>query len=92
MPTMEEKDALLEQLDRCEPQAWKVLIRYMARDLVGEQELLAELICREAERRAEQATVSTAKHYPADHIAAVLADVGLRIVPTAEGEQPSPTD
>lgn len=79
MPTMEEKDAMLEQLDNCTPEAWKALIRFMARDLVNEQSFLAELLCREAERRAEKATVGTAKHYPSDHLAAVLADVDLRI-------------
>jgi hypothetical protein len=82
MPTMEEKATLLEYLDRCEPEAWKILIRYMARDLVAEQSLFAELICREAERRAKKASAGNAQHFPADHIAAVLADVGLRIVLT----------
>jgi hypothetical protein len=80
MPTIEEKEAILEQLDKCEPEAWKALIRYMARELTQEQSLFAELICREAERRAHRASSGNATHYPADHIASVLTDVGLRLV------------
>lgn len=78
-PTMDEKDALLEHLDRCEPEAWKALVRFCLPELVKEQKLIADIICREAERRAERATTGKAKHYPADHLDSVLADLNLRI-------------
>lgn len=87
MSSFEEKQAMSEQLDNCTPDAWKALVRYMAKELTIEQEFLAELICREAHRRGAKKRVGTSLHSPAaDYIAGVLADVGLRIVLADSGE------
>lgn len=75
-PTLEQRLAMLEMLDNCESEAWRVTVAYCARELVREQGLLAEIVCRRAERLAKNAGNG---HYPADHIASVLESAGLRI-------------
>lgn len=78
-PTMDEKNALLVTLDKCEAEEWKALVRFCLPELVKEQELLADVLCREAERRARRASSGKAQHFPADHLASVLSDLGLRL-------------
>lgn len=86
MPTAEQRQSVLKAIDTLSPDEWIAMIRYMARELAStDQPLLSEIICREAERRAERTTKefknSTVKYYPADHIASVLRDVEMQIVP-----------
>jgi hypothetical protein len=85
MPTELERRKVLETLDRCDPDAWKGVMRYMAHELATtDQKLLAEIVCREAERRAK--TVAPGNNRPpSDYLASVLTDVGMRITVTSDG-------
>lgn len=76
-PTIEQKQAMLDTLDKCDTEAWTAIVRFCARELESEQQLLAEIICRRAEIDAKQGGTG---HHPADHIASVLKLVGLQIV------------
>jgi hypothetical protein len=76
-PTIEQKQAMLDMLDTCDTEAWTATVKYCARELESEQQLLAEIICRRAEIDAKQGGNG---HHPADHIASVLRLAGLQIV------------
>jgi hypothetical protein len=73
-PTFEQKRAMLETLDGCDRDSWIAIVRYCAPELISEQKLLAEIICRRAEK------IAAIGHQPADHISSVLDDAQLQIV------------
>jgi hypothetical protein len=83
--TPDARERLLEWLDQCDQDGWIVMVRWCVGKLVkDDQALLAEIVCREAERRAERANKERgpgclSKHHPGDYIAGVLADCGLRL-------------
>jgi hypothetical protein len=75
--TTHEND-VVAALDKMTPEEWESVVAYMAPEMAGEnQALLAEIICREASRRAKP----FAHHVTADHLYEVLEAVGLKLVP-----------
>jgi hypothetical protein len=70
-----EQQTILDHLDKADPDVWLLLMNNMVATLVtDDQILLAKLIGREAERRAERG-----QGRPSDCLNGVLRDCGLRI-------------
>lgn len=78
MLSITDENLIIEQLDKSTPEAWLALMRYFGRVLIedGQQRFLAEIICREAERRA-------GTNRPANALPNVLADLELKLVTTS---------
>jgi hypothetical protein len=77
------ENSLVAHLDQCEPNQWLALVRWAAPEMIrkGEQRLLAELLCREAQRRHERWPEGVkAGRKPSDEIGSVLSDVGVKLV------------
>jgi hypothetical protein len=77
MPSIDDANNIIDQLDKSTPEAWLALMRYMAHSMIADehQSLLAEIICREAQRRAERKT----HHLASDEIGLLLSELGLKL-------------
>jgi hypothetical protein len=68
-----ERQAILDCLDKADAVTWVALMRNMVQTLAEYDEaLLAQLLCREAERRAEKQSGR-----PADFLAKVMDECGV---------------
>lgn len=79
MADIDDENRFVRDLDGMDPEGWSVFMRYVAPRLAEtNQRLLAELVCREALKRANR--TGLAHRLVSDDIAAVFAELGLRIV------------
>lgn len=79
MEPLDVENATVSFLDSCQPSQWLAMMRWAAPELVKtNQRLLAELICREAQRR-QKTWPNASTRQVSDDIAGVLGDLNLRL-------------
>lgn len=82
-PTIRQKLAVVEYLDKCEPDAWTAFTRWMRDQLLADdQKTLATILFREAARRNERTNQFKSDNHKESlesTFQTVLADVGLKL-------------
>ncbi len=84
VPSPEQREALLTQLDSLSPSQWLAIVCWMIDLIVADDQRLAiDILCREAVRRQEAANKyqkkETRKRSQADCLADVFRDVGVSV-------------
>lgn len=82
-PDIKQKTAILDYLDKCEPDEWVAITHWMRDQLLADdQAMLATILFRESARRNEQINKykeSDARVSPEVTFQTVLRDLGLRL-------------